>query len=122
MTTISLSYRAVGRKIASMALPRINWKIFHLFAALLALFMLIFYVYSVNKITGNIALVKDYNQQIDLLLKENSALQADLEQVGFWGKIMEQAKELSFEKTSNIKYLQIPVTDSSLAKASSNVE
>lgn len=116
MTTILLSYRVMGRRVSSISFPRFNWKMFYLLAALLSLCLLIFYVYSVNKITANILVVKNYNKQVEELSRENRMLQADLEQFSFWGKIMVGAKELSFEKTTNIKYLQMPSTDSSLAR------
>lgn len=106
----------MGRKVTSMSFPRINWKMLYVSVALFSLLMLIFYVYSVNKITESVLVVRDYNKQIDELSRENSTLEASLAQVSFWGNIMEGAKELNFEKTSGVKYLQIPVTDSSLAK------
>ena len=123
MTTVTLGYRAIHHKIKLISFPKINYKIFYLLAILLSLLilMLIFYVYSINELTKGTYLIKNYNKEIDNLSKENRVLQTNFAESGFLEKVQEKVKELSFEKTKEIKYIQI--LESSLADAQqSNVK
>ena len=115
MTTLTLSYRAIGRKIESVSFPKINWKIVYVSGILLSLLMLVFYIFLVNELTRGAYLIKNYGKEINLLSGENRILETNSTGVGLLGQVMERAKELSFEETKNIKYVQI--LESSLAKA-----
>ena len=118
MTTITLSYRAIGKKSTILGFFSINWKVFYLLSILLSVIMLVFYTYSVNKLTEGAFLIKNYNREMEALLEENKVLEANFSRSDFLEIVMDKTKELSFEKTSDIKYLRI--LDGSLAKASQN--
>lgn len=115
MTTATLNYRAIHSKITSVNFPIIKLKIVYLTFILLSLLMLVFYVYSVNQLTKGTLIIKNYYKEIGLLTKENRSLEISLAEAGFLGRAAERAGELSFEKTKNIKYIQI--LEGSLAKA-----
>ena len=117
MTTLALSYRAISHKISSVNLPKIkiNWKIVYSSGILLSLLMLVFYVYLVNGLTMGTYLIRNYDKEINLLLDENKILENSFTKISLFKQVTDKAKELSFEKTTNIKYVQI--IESSLAKA-----
>ncbi len=115
MTTLTLGYRAINHKIKLISFPRINWKIVYLSGILLSLSMLISYVFLVNELTHGTYLIKNYEKEINILFQENRILETNSTKVGLLGQVMEKAKELGLEKTTNIKYVQI--IESTLAKA-----
>ena len=114
MTTATLSYRAVNHKFQSVSFPRINWKIVYMLAILLSVVMLVFYVYLVNQLTRGTYLIKNYNKEISALSKENNSLETSFAQSGFLGSVQDKVTQLSFEKTTEVKYVQI--LGNSLAK------
>ena len=120
MTTISLSRHIIVDRLASVNFPRINWKIVYLSGILLFLPMLVFYVYSINQLTSGVYLIKNYEKEINLLLEENKILETNFTKTSLLGQVVSRAKELSFEKTTNIKYVQI--LESSLAKVPKNYQ
>lgn len=115
MTTITLNYGAMRNKISSAGLPVINWKLIYLFGILSFLLILVFYVFSVNELTKGVYLIKNYSKEINGLLQENKILENNFANSGLFAKNQDRAKELSFEKTTDIKYVQI--LQSSLAEA-----
>lgn len=115
MTTTTLSYRAINRKITSLHFPKINWKAVYLIGILFSLLMLVFYVYLINNLTKGTYLIKNYEKEIKLISQENNRLEISFADSSFLGEILDRAKELSFEKTKDIKYIQI--LENSLAKA-----
>ncbi len=110
MTILTLSYRAIESRVAF-----INWKIIYSVSILFLLLMLVFYVFLVNELTEGAYLIKNYDKEIKMLFQENKNLEANFAQAQFLGQVTAKAKELSFEKTTNIKYIKI--LESSLAKA-----
>lgn len=118
MTTTALSYRAIHNKFTSVSFPIINLKMVYVFSTLLSSLMLVFYIYSVNELTKGAYLIKNYNKEINTLLNENKELEANFAKASFLGEVQQKAKELSFEKTKEVKYVEI--LDSSLAKATDN--
>ena len=115
MTTLTLGYRVINNKIKSISLPNINWKAFYIFGILLAISMLVLYVFLVNELTSGTYLIKDYNKEINLISAENRVLETNSNRSGLLAEVLDKAKELSFEKTTNIKYIQF--SDNSLARA-----
>lgn len=114
MTTIVLSYRAISRKVNFIKFLLVNWKAVYGLAIAFCLLLLIFYVISVNAMTKSYFTIKNYNHQMESLKKEDKSLQIMLSQVNSLGKVENKAKELNFQKTSTIKYIQI--SDNSLAR------
>jgi len=107
MTTITLNHRAIYNRISLISLPKVSWKLFYLFGILLLSLILVFYIFSVNELTKGVYLIKNYNKEISGLLQENKILGNNFANSSFLAKTQEKAKELSFEKTKNIKYVQI---------------
>ena len=112
---LRLQYRAIQNKVASVSMPRINWKVIYFLATVVCCVMLVFYVFLVNQLVGGAYAIKDYNMQITALVLENRDLQAYFAESSFLGGIQEKAQQFSFEKTTNVKYLQI--LQSALAEA-----
>lgn len=131
MTTITLGYKALHhrvksvwvrwilQKLADLLALKIRWKLILLTGILFLVLMLVFYVFSINQLTGGTYLIKQYNKDFALALNENKKLQATFAENGFLGNIQERTKDLYFEKTAKIKYIQI--TESSLASVSKSV-
>lgn len=115
MTTITLTYRAIHHKIKSADLPAINWKIVYIFGSLTCLLLIIFYVFSVNRLTQGTYLIKKYNKEISNLSKENKIIETDFAQADFLEQFYSKARELGFEETLKVRYMEI--MDASLARA-----
>jgi hypothetical protein len=114
MTAITLTYQAIQHRVKSFNIPKVNWKVVYCLGMVLFLAMLVFYVYLVNEMTRSVYVIKNYEKEISVLLGENKKLEAHFTKTNLLGKITDKARELSFEKTTNIKYMQI--LESSLAK------
>ncbi len=115
MTTTTLSYRALQHKIIPLNFIKINLKLVYFLAILFSLVMLVFYIFTVNELTKGAYLIKNYNKEVVSLLEENRNLQTNFAESDFLGLAQEKAKELSFEKTTNVTYIQI--LQNSLAEA-----
>lgn len=59
-------------------------------------------------------LIKDYQKQVDNLLKENKNLEVNLAQISYVENIQKKTAEMNFSKVQTIKYIQI--LDNSIAK------
>lgn len=75
--------------------------------------LLIFYAFLINELTGGTYLIKSYDKQIKVLSQENKNLEVSFAKTGFLGSVEQKAQDLSFEKTTSVKYVQI--SDTSLA-------
>lgn len=115
MTTLALAARSAGKKVKSISFPILNWKIIYTVGISLALVMVISYIFLINQLTEGVYLIKEYNKKVISLYKENDALESDFAKANFMDNVINKTKELSFEKTKDIKYLQI--IDNSLARA-----
>ncbi len=115
MTTLALSAKSAQGRVRSISLPFINWKAIYIIGIVIALIMMVSYIFLINQLTEGVYLIKQYNNKISSLYKENDALQSEFAKANFMENVIAKTKELSFEKTKDIKYLQI--IDSSLARA-----
>lgn len=102
MTTIALQY-----KLKAISLPAVNYKFVYMFAIAILFLMLGFYVYSINTLTGGSYVIKGYNKTIDQLQQENNSLEAGFAASGFMGFAQQKARELGFEKTTQVTYIEI---------------
>ncbi|OGZ62937.1 MAG: hypothetical protein A2639_01450 [Candidatus Staskawiczbacteria bacterium RIFCSPHIGHO2_01_FULL_34_27] len=102
-------------KTISVNYFKINWKAVYFLGIIFFLIMLISYVFLVNQLTGGIYTVKSYDKEISALLEENKRLENSFAQTSFLGSVQVRAQGFSFEKTTQVKYINI--LDSSLAKA-----
>jgi hypothetical protein len=115
MTTIALSARGISHRSKSLGLPVFNWKAGYGLAIMTLAGMLVVYVVLINNLTQGSYLIKSYNKQMDALLTQNKNLQTSFAESGFLGNVQNRVSELSFEKTTQITYVQI--LDNSLGMA-----
>lgn len=102
MTTIALQH-----KLKSVALPAVNWRAVYLLGIPALFLMLVFYAYSINKLTGGSYAIKDYNRQISRLEAENNSLEANAAASFVMGSAETRASQLGFEKTTQVTYIEI---------------
>ena len=107
MTIATLNHKAIYNKISLISLPRISWKMIYLLGIVALSLILIFYIFSVNKLTEGVYSIKSYNKEVNVLLQENKILRNNFANDSFLAKTQEKAKTLNFEKTKDIKYIQI---------------
>lgn len=115
MTTISLSYRAIHSKIKSAHFAMVNWKLIYVVSIFCCLSLVVFYILFVNQLTQGTYLIKNYQKEINSLSKENKMLETNFAETGFLDSVQGKVAALGFEKTTQIKYVDI--LDISLAKA-----
>jgi hypothetical protein len=113
--TLRLHYRAIGKKVASGQLIHIPFKFIYFLMAVCSLCLLVLYIVNVNQLTQGAYTIKNYNKEVSSLSAENDNLQATFAESSFLGTVQEQAQALSFEKVTNVKYVQI--LQNSLAQA-----
>ncbi|MDP2741250.1 MAG: hypothetical protein Q8O66_01000 [bacterium] len=121
MDTAILKYFYIKNKAQSrvglLRLPtlKLNWNIFCFIGLFTIMFLLFFYVYSINELTKGAYSIKNYEKQTNNLLQKNKGLEVEFAKSGFLGNLEVKTKELSFEKTQKIKYIQIQASDNSVA-------
>ncbi|HLD70284.1 MAG TPA: hypothetical protein VI937_00120 [Negativicutes bacterium] len=116
MTTLALTAKRAEQKVTAIAFPGIPWKLYYATAAVVLMVLLISYVYMVNQLTGGSYVVKNYNKEIRALAAENKELQTNFAESGFLGDVQEKAKELQFEKTADVTYVQLLQNSVGIAK------
>jgi len=109
MTTAVLEYF----KVDSIELPRVNWKAVCLAGFFMSLCLLVFYVWQINALTRGFYTVNSYEKQITKLSEENKSLQISFAENSFLGQALTKIQALNFQKTTSVKYIQIP--DNSVA-------
>lgn len=109
MTTAVLSYSK------SLSFPRINWKLLCFTVAFACLVLVMYYVWQVRYLISESYVVSSYEAQISQLMSEKKDLEVSFAESSFLGQVQAKISELNFQKTTSIKYIQIP--DNSLAKA-----
>lgn len=97
-----------------LALTKINFKAICVLGFISAGFLLIFYAFLINEITGGIYSIKKYQNQIYDLSKEGKDLEVSFAKTGFMGMVNQRARDLGFEKIISVKFIQI--LDEPLAK------
>lgn len=107
MTTIALT------RIESIDLPKINWKAICIVGFCVSLVSLVFYVWQINSLTKGSYLINSYEKQISKLSDENKNLQVSFAERSFLGQALLKIQALNFQKTTSVKYIQIP--DNSVA-------
>lgn len=120
MTTFTLAYSSINKRVNSFSFPRINWKTYCLSAFLISLCLAVFYVLQINYMIKNSYLIKGYQKQIDSLAQENKALEVDFAKTSFMGTIGEKTQEMSFEKVKDVKFVQILEASAFLPKINKN--
>lgn len=91
----------------------INWKLICFLGFFMVSVLLTFYVYQVNYLIGGTYLISDYEKNTDSLSQETKNLEVSFAENSFLGEVLEKTQELGFQKTTAVKYIQVP--DNSLA-------
>jgi low affinity Fe/Cu permease len=112
---LRLQYQAVQSKVAALNVFSPNWKMIYMAAFAISLVMLVVYIFGINALTEGTYSIKSYNKQIKSLMAQNSDLQIQSTQSSYLGLTEQKARELNFQKSSNITYVQ--VMEGSFAKA-----
>ena len=120
MTTLTLAYSSINKKISFFIFPKINWKAYYLCAFLMVLCLAIFYVLQINYMIENSYLIKGYQKQIDGLSRENKVLEVDFAKTSFMRTIGQKTQQMSFEKVKEVKYVQILEASAFLPKVGKN--
>lgn len=115
MTTIALHAKGISHRFKSLHVPSFHWKAVYGLAIMALAVMLVVYVVLINNLTQGSYLIKSYNKQMDTLLTQNKDLQTSFAESGFLGNVQARVQALSFEKTTQITYVQI--LDNSLGMA-----
>ncbi|HLD70712.1 MAG TPA: hypothetical protein VI937_02425 [Negativicutes bacterium] len=102
MTTIALQH-----KLRAITLPAVNWKAVYVLGIPALAMMLVFYAYSINKLTGGSYVIKNYHKEISQLQTENNSLEASAANSGVMGNAQARAHYLGFEKTTQVKYIEV---------------
>ena len=112
MTTAVLDYLKVQKriqtKVGAISFPEINWKMICVFGFIICLPLLVLYVWQINSLTKGTYLVNSYEKQINKLSSENKNLQVSFAENSFLGEALQKIQALNFEKTTSVKYVQIP--------------
>lgn len=110
MNTLTL-YPPIFIKQLSLRLsPKIIWFL----GFILALVLLVFYIFQVNLMTKEIYSIQNYQRKINDLSRENKILEINLSQQNSLSNIETLARGLNFEKVDKIRYIQ--VLESQVAK------
>lgn len=121
MPTAILKYFRMQDKSQSKAgflkFPALNWNIVCFVGLFMIVFLLSFYVYNINELTKGAYLIKNYEKQANILLQKNKSLEVGFAKSDFMGNLETKTKELGFEKTQKIKYIQIQISDNFFAAA-----
>lgn len=115
MTTAVLKLSSARSKAQTLNLPKINWKVFCIISFMALFFSLVFYIYQINNLTGGTYSINMYESKISNLSKENRKLEVSFAESSFLGLVEAKTRELNFQKTAGVKYIQVP--DYLLAKA-----
>jgi hypothetical protein len=120
MTTATLALnraqKNIQSKVSSISMPLINWKLVCLIGFCMSLFLLGFYVWQINDLTRGSYTINNYEQQISQLSDENNNLQVSFAESSFLGQAIEKIQGLNFQKTTAVKYIQIPANSVAIAK------
>lgn len=115
MATAALKLFSAHNKAQTLNLPKINWKVFCVISFIMLFFSLVFYIYQINNLTSGTYSIKVYESKILDLSKENRKLEVSFAESSFLGAVETKTRELNFQKTARVKYIQVP--DYLLAKA-----
>jgi len=113
---ISRAQKNLQSKVNSVNIPLINWKLVCLIGFCMSLFLLVFYVWQINDLTRGSYTINNYEKQISQLSDENNNLQVSFAESSFLGQAIEKIQGLNFQKTTTVKYIQIPANSVAIAK------
>jgi hypothetical protein len=107
MTSCSSAGEITFKKINVIKFPKIKLRTFWIFSAIFIVFFIALYIYQVNVEIAERYLIKGYQEKMAELSKENKILEVYSAQTTSLDNVTELIKELSFEKTDKIHYIQV---------------
>lgn len=107
MTSCSLTGEIAFKKINIIKIPKINLRAFWIFSAIFMVFFITLYIYQINVEISERYLIKEYQEKIAKLSKENKILEVYSAQTASLDNMTESIEELSFEKTDKVHYIQV---------------
>jgi len=107
MTSSSLVGEITLKRINVIRFPKVNLKPFWIFSAIFITFFIALYIYQVNSEAAERYLIKEYQEKITELSKENKILEVNSSQTASLDNMTELIEKLSFEKTDKIYYIQV---------------
>lgn len=107
MTSCSLVRQIPYKKLNLIKLPKINLRILWVVSISLIVLFIGFYIYQVNVEASERYSIQEYQKRITELSRENKILEINSAQIGSLDNITKLLKELSFEKTGKIHYIQV---------------
>lgn len=117
MTTIALKHKSVQHSASrTLSLPVINVKFVYLCGVIALVVASVFYAYGINALTGGSYAIKSYNKEITRLQQENTNLEGGFAAAGFMGDMQQKALQLNFEKTTQVKYIEVGANTLAQAK------
>jgi hypothetical protein len=118
MTTLALKSKTAHHKskMASFSGLRINWKMVYAVGMAALLLMLAFYVFEINELTKGTYLIKSYNKQISQLSMQNKVLKANSASSDFLAGVQAKVRDMGFQKTADIQYVQVVETQLASAR------
>jgi len=87
-----------------------NWKDICFAGFFISLSLLVFYVWQINSLTKGSYLINSYEKQTSQLSEENKNLQVSFAENSFLGQALTKIQALNFQKTTSVKYIQIPAS------------
>jgi len=107
MTSCSLAGEIAFKKINVIKIPKINLRAFWIFSTILIAFFIALYIYQVNIEISERYLIKEYQEKIAELSKNNKILEVYSAQISSLDNMTGSIEKLSFEKTDKIHYIQV---------------
>ena len=97
------------------ALLRANWKAICFACSCVCLLLLVYYVFQIVSLTTGSYSIEGYEVRIAKLVEEKRDLEVNFAENSFLASLQEKVSNLDFQKTTSVKYIQLP--DNYLARA-----
>lgn len=107
MTTLAIWHQSIGRKVTSIALPRIPIKLAFWLLAVGCVALLVSYILLINGLTHGAYAIKNSTREMERAAEQNRLLQAQYAEMNFLETAIEKARALNFEKTAKVQYVQL---------------
>jgi len=92
-----------------------DWKLICFVCFFACLSLLVYYVFQVVHLTSGSYSIESYEVKVSQLLEEKRDLEVSFAENSFLASLQKKISGLNFQKTTSVKYIQLP--DSYLARA-----
>ena len=112
MTTAALNHSKIQKNIRVSSVlavfPKVNWKAVCFATFSICLLLLFYYVWQVKYLTKGSYLINSYEKEVGKLLSEKNDLEVSFAENSFLGQVRQKIQSLNFEKTTAVRYIQLP--------------